>query len=231
MKKHLEKYFIYYVSIIIFIISFILSILIQTNEIFKGLIALPAIGSLLSVLCKIWIDNLAHERNIELQNKQQNFILGATSHMAEVVYDKHALFCESYVTRLQKGLQEIYRDGASKNAINIGRELVNIRQEHSTWLTKKIESELKIIETALIEMGAKENLLDYQTTGEDRTKTVERVYRLLGLILGHEKSTNDEESKMAIEEVIEIIREILGINALTDLRIEATKLAVSKLKK
>ena len=36
---------------------------------------------------------------------------------------------------------------------------------------------------------------------------------------------------MEIEEVIEIIREILGINALTDLRLEATKLAISKLKK
>lgn len=151
--------------------------------------------------------------------------------MAEVVYDKHALFCEAYVNRLQIGLQEIYRDGASRNSINIGRELVNIRQKHSTWLTKKIEGELRIIETALIEMGAKENLLDHQPVGEERTKTVERVYKLLGLILGHEKSANDEESKMAIEEVIEIIREILGINALTDLRLEATKLAVRRLKK
>ena len=193
MKKHLEKYYIYYISIVIFITSFTSSIFIQTNEIFKGLIALPSIVSLISVLYKIWIDNLAHERSIELQNRQQNFILGATSHMAEVVYDKHALFCEAYVSRLQKGLQEMYRDGASKNAIDIGRELVNIRQEHSTWLTKKIESELKIIETALIEIGAKEHLLDYQPTGEERTKTVERVYKLLGLILGHEKSTNDEE--------------------------------------
>jgi hypothetical protein len=35
---------------------------------------------------------------------------------------------------------------------------------------------------------------------------------------------------MAIEEVVEIIRGILGINALTDLRLEATKLAVNRLK-
>ncbi len=108
--------------------------------------------------------------------------------------------------------------------------MVNIRQKHSAWLTKKIEGELRPIETALIEMGAKENLLDYQGFGKERDDTVKRVYRLLGLVLGHTKSENDEESKMAIEEVVEIIREILGINTLTELRREATKVALSRLR-
>ena len=44
------------------------------------------------------------------------------------------------------------------------------------------------IENRLIE-------LDYQGVGEERSKTVERVYKLLGLILGHQKGENDEESK------------------------------------
>lgn len=224
LNNKIKNWSTYIFLIIVLIISFLFALFLPVDEIFKGIAAIPGIGALCLSLYKSWKDE-------QLQNKQQDFILGTASHMAEVAYDKHVLFCEEYVDRLQKGLQEIYRDGASKNSMNIGRELVNIRQKHSAWLTKKIEGELRPIETALIEMGAKENLLDYQGVGEERSKTVERVYRLLGLVLGHEKSENDEESKMAIEEVIEIIREILGINTLTELRLEATKLALSRLKK
>jgi hypothetical protein len=214
---------IYHICTLVLITSFVAVYLLPINEFLKGFVALPGIGSMALALYKSWKDEY-------LQNKQQDFVLGTASHMAEVAYDKHVSFCEEYVARLQQGLQEIYRDGASKNSLTIGRELVNIRQKHSAWLTKKIEHELRPIETALIEIGAKENLLDYQGVGEERSKTVERVYKLLGLILGHQKGENDEESKMAIEEVVEIIRGILGINALTDLRLEATKLAVNRLK-
>lgn len=224
LNSQIKNWSIYIFLIIILISSFLFAYFLPVDEIFKGIAAIPGIGALCFSLYKSWKDE-------QLQNKQQDFILGTASHMAEVAYNKHVFFCEEYVDRLQKGLQEIYRDGASKNSMIIGRELVNIRQKHSAWLTKKIESELRPIETALIEMGAKENLLDYQGVGEERSKTVERVYRLLGLVLGHEKSENDEESKMAIDEVIEIIREILGINTLTELRLEATKLALSRLKK
>ncbi len=209
--------------IIVLAASFLSAYYLPIDKVFKGIAAIPGIGALCLSLYKTWKDE-------QLQNEQQDFILGTASHMAKVAYDKHALFCEEYVDRLQKGLQEIYRDGASKNLMNIGRELVNIRQKHSAWLTKKIEGELRPIETALIEMGAKENLLDYQGFGKERDDTVKRVYRLLGLVLGHTKSENDEESKMAIEEVVEIIREILGINTLTELRREATKVALSRLR-
>ncbi len=227
MKKINNKIkieFTYIVLIVVLIGSFLFAYFLPLDEVFKFFAAVPGIGALCLSLYKSWKDE-------QLQNKQQDFILGTASHMAEVAYDKHVLFCEEYVDRLQKGLQELYRDGVSKNLLTIGRELVNIRQKHSTWLTKKIEDELRPIETALIEMGAKENLLNYQGIGEERNKTVGRVYRLLGLILGHEQSENDEESKMAIEEVVEIIREILGINTLTELCLEATKLALSRLKK
>ncbi len=228
MEKNILTYAGY---LLVLIISFLVASFLPAGDIIKGFALTPGAVSLFLFLNQLWRDERAQERKIELQNKQQDFILGTASHMAKVAYDKHVLFCEEYVDRLQKGLQEMYRDGASKNCINIGRELVNIRQKHSAWLTKKIESELRPIEAALIEIGAKEHLLDYQGVGDERSKTVERVYSLFGLILGHEKKENDEGSKIAIEEVVEIIREILGINALTELRLEATKIAVNRLKK
>ncbi len=233
MKKHLEKYFIYYVSIIIFIISFVSSILIKTNEIFKGLISLPAIGSLISVLYKIWTDNLTHERNIELQNKQQDFILGTASHMAEVAYDKHVLFCEDYIDRIQKGLGEMLKDGPSKNTLEIGRDLVLIRQKHSTWLTKEIEESLKPYEQALIKIGAKEHYLENAKlpVGEERNKVVEEIFHAFGLVIGHDKPLNEEEGNTHSNEIIEKIRNILGINTLTKIRTETANLALKRLKK
>jgi hypothetical protein len=223
-KLKTKKWFVYLVSALVSFISFLLAYLLPIEQIFRGFVAIPGTLALCATIYKAWKDEY-------MQNKQQDFILGTASHMAEVAYDRHVLFCEEYVERLQRGLQEIYRDGASKNSMDIGRQLVNIRQKYSAWLTKKIEDDLRPIEEALIEIGAKEHLLDYQGVGEERNKTVERVYSLLDQILGHKKGEDDLETKMAIEDVIEIIREILGINALTELRIEATKLAVNRLKK
>ncbi|GAG47215.1 unnamed protein product, partial [marine sediment metagenome] len=138
---------------VVLIVSFVIALFLPTNEIFKGIIALPGVGALFLFLNQLWRDKKAHDRAIELQNKQQDFMLGTASHMAEVAYDKHILFCEEYTERLQKMLQELYREGASRDALRIGRELVNIRQKHSAWLTKEIENKLKPIEGALIEMG------------------------------------------------------------------------------
>lgn len=228
MEKNIFTYAGY---LIVLIASFLIASFLPTGDIVKGIALTPGAVSLFLFLNQLWRDERAQERKIELQNKQQDFILGTASHMAEVAYNKHVDFCEEYIERLQKGLQEIYKDGPSKNSMDIGRDLVNIRQKHSAWLTRKIEVELRPLETALIEMGAKEHLLYDQSTREERTKTAERVYRLLSLILGDEQAESDEESKIAIQEVIEIIREILGINALTELRLEATRIAINRLKK
>lgn len=231
VKGNIKKYSIYYISVVVFIFSFVLAYSINTTEILKGIITLPAVGSLVSILYKIWIDNLAHERIIKLQNKQQDFILGATSHIADIAYNKHVKFCEEYINRIQRGFQELLKDGPSKNSIDIGRELVNIRQKHSAWLTKEIENKLKPFEQALINIGAKEHYLEISRlpTGEERTKVVDEIYRSFGLILGHEKSLNEEEANLHIDKIIEHIREILGINTLTKLRLRATELALERL--
>lgn len=232
MKKtdieNLEKYIL---CIIVFIFSLFLAYFVQTNEIFKGILALPAFGALVSILYELYKDNRAHERNIELQNKQQDFVLGTASHMAEVAYNKHVIFCEKYIDRIQKGRQELLGDGPSKKALNIGRELVIIRQEYSSWLTQEIEKSLKPFEQALIKMGAQEHYLEYSKlpVGEERTKVVGEIYKSFGLVLGHDDPLNEEDASIHIDKIIEKIRDILGINILTKLRLKATELALKRL--
>lgn len=223
MKKLKAKNWSTYLILAITVLaSFLYAYFLPISEIFKSFAALPGIGALLLSLYKSWKDE-------QLQNKQQDFILGTASHMAEVVYNKHVIFCEIYIERVEKGRQELFREGPSKNTINIGRELVNIRQKHSSWLTKEIEDSLKPFEQALIKIGAQDGLLESLPVGEQRSKVVGEVFKAFGLVLGHEKSLNEDEANVHIDKVIEKIRDILGINILTKLRLSATDLAFKRL--
>jgi len=145
-------------------------------------LALPAAGSLIAFLYESYRNNRAHERTVEFQNKQQDFVLGTASHMAETVYNKHVIFCEEYSNRIQRGFQELLEHGPSRNSLTIGRELVNIRQKHSPWLTKEMESRLKPIEQALIMIGAKDGLIDSLPIGDRRDKVIKEVYKFFDLI-------------------------------------------------
>ncbi len=200
------------------------------SETIQNIAALPGVGALFLVLFQIWKDRLSHDRAIELQSKQQDFVLGTASHMAEVAYDKHVLFCEAYIARVQKGFQELLRDGPSKNCLNIGRELVNIRQDFSPWLTKEIETKLKPFEQILIKIGAKDGLIENLPIGEQRNKVIDEVYKSFGLILGHEQPGSEEEEGLAIDQIIEKIRVILGINILTELRTKTAELALVRVR-
>lgn len=222
LNNKIKNWATYIFLIIVLISSFLFAYFLPINELFKGIAAIPGVGALCLSLYKSWKDE-------QLQNKQQDFILGTASHMAEVAYNKHVIFCEEYIERVEKGRQELFREGPSRNSIKIGRELVNIRQKHSPWLTKEIEDNLKPFEMALIKIGAQEGLLETLSVGEQRSKVVEDVYKAFGLVIGQENSLNEEEANIHIDKVIEKIRDILGINILTKLRLNATDLAFKRL--
>lgn len=230
-KEKAKKYYAYLLLTGVFILSLLSSYFLQTDEFFRGVLALPSVASLLSIIYKIWRENLAHERASELQNKQQDFALGTASHMATVAYNKHVIFCECYMNRVQKGFQELLREGPSENAMNIGSDLVRIRKEHSCWLTKEIEKGLEPFEHALIKIGAKENYLKNSKLEikEQRERIVSDIFHSFGLILGDKKPLNEEEAMIAIDEVTEKIREILGIRILTELRLKSAELALKRI--
>jgi len=228
--KNYKAYLSYIGYLLVLLISFLLSWLLPVSETLKGVLSFPGVGALFMVLYQIWRDDISHRRNIELQNKQQDFVLGTATHMADVVYDKHVLFCEEYIKRIQEILQELFRDGPTRNALNFGGDLVRIRFKHSAWLTSEIEKSLEPFEQALIKMGAKEGLLPHLPIGEERTKTVNEIYRSLGLILGSDKSLTEQEADTAKDEVIEKIRNILGINVFTELRKKAGVIALERMK-
>jgi hypothetical protein len=220
-------------SFVVFALSFFGATFLPIDGIFKGILSLPGVGALVYVLYQLVRDEQQHERSILLQNKQQDFILSTSSYFAQVAYDKHVLFSEEYINRVQEGRQELFRDGASPKTLNIGSDLVAIRKKHSAWLTEEIENQLKPFEKVLIEIGAKEGYLQ-RTIGEgmneQRRIAIDKIYKSFGLVLGHQKPQNDQEAELNIDKVIDKIRDILGIKEITKLRISATKLSLERLK-
>lgn len=214
--------------IVVLCVSFFAAWILPAREIIRDLATLPGIGALFLLLNQLYRDERTHERALELQYKQQDFILGTASHMSDVAYDKHVLFCEEYIACVQDGFQKMMADGPSPGTMTIGRDLARIRIKHSTWLTQDIDKKLKPFESALISIGAKESILNNLQEGEQRIRVVDEIYKSFGLVFGYEKPLNEEEEGVAIDRIIEQIREILGINILTTLRQESAKLALSR---
>lgn len=219
----MTKYKVWFLYVSVLVISFLFGYFLPTSDIFKGIASMPGVGALCLILYKSWKDE-------QLQNRQQDFILGTASHMAEVAYDKHVSFCEEYIQRVVKARQELFQDGPSKKAMSIGFDLISIRNKYSSWLTKEIESSLKPFEQALISIGAKQHELESLDVGMQRTKVVGDIYKSFGLVIGNDKPLGENEANLRIDVIIEKIRDILGINVLTKLRIRATELALKRLK-
>lgn len=232
MKTFYKNWFVYLFSFVILAISFIGAWTLPIPEIFKGVVAIPGAVALLSFLIQFWRDYTAHERALELMNKQQDFALGTASHMAEVAYNKHVAFCEEYMARVQSGFQELMRDGPTPKSMNIGGDLVRIRLKHAAWLTTEIEDKLKPYEMAVITMGAKMGTLDRDTrmTDEKRTKVVNEIFSAFGLVGGFDRAQNEEEGLIHLQKPIDNIRKILGIDILMALRQGASDLAIERLK-
>jgi len=235
MEKHKNiNWLVYSFYFLVFLISSVITVTLPVTEFFKGILAIPGIGALCFTLYQIWRDSEDHRRNIELKNKEQDFILGTATHMADVVYDKHVLFCEEYIERTKKGFQEMLRDGPSKGTLTIGGDLVRIRNKYSAWLTEEIEKALQPFEQVLINIGAKEGYLDMtrddRVSENKRREVIDEIYRSFGLVLGHEKPINEKEADIHIDKITEKIRDILGIKIFTELRLEIAKLAIKRLK-
>jgi len=230
--KNFISWWIYAIYGIFSLIIFLIALKLPTTEIVKIFIATPGVGALIFGLWQIMRDNEAHRRALEIQEKGQDFILGTATHMADVVYDKHVLFCEEYMKRTQEGLQELFKDGPSHGALTIGGDLVRIRIRHKAWLTKEIEKDLKPFEDALIKMGAGEGYLSATRSdprfNDERKKIIDEIYNSLGLVLGHQVPKNDEETLIHVDTVTEKIRNILGIEIITKLRLKISRLAISR---
>jgi ParB-like nuclease domain len=170
------------------------------------------------VVTAIWDLFKAHaEHGFRLEEKsaENSFILSATSHMAEMAFDKHVEFCDEYVQEVNKGLMVLFEEG---KALDIAHSLQQIRKEFVLWETKDVAVVLSRFEQALRELGADQAYLESLPVSEKRTNLVKDTYKRLKDILSLDNLPNEPTPEIAAAYIIDHLQKHLGISDLSDLR-------------
>lgn len=206
---------------IVFVLSFGAALFFPTEDILKGIFASPGILALFGVLYQAFRDKNTHERSLELQKRQQIFNLGATSHMANVAFDKHVEFCEKYMKEVHETVVTLFREGPTALAMEHANQFHILRQEYAAWLTDEINGQLFPFEQALRSMGAEEHFIKRTRTsekhGEQHSKKIDRVYSEFKRLLTLEQES-EPDPEIAVEAVKKKVRNILDIEDLVQLR-------------
>lgn len=222
MKLRIKQ--IYAAVGIIFALSALLYFFLPDTTFFQTLTAIPMVGSLLATLFVLLRDYMAHERAQQLIDTKNNFLVGASSHMANVAFDKHVEFAEEYVAEAQEALRTLFREGPTRDALPHAAKLYSIQEKYVVWLTVALEADLEKFEAALRKIGASAGLAS-ETRGEPNyQKTVAAMYKTFADVLGQERMGSDEwegeklSEDRAVSMLIQRLRTILGTEELTTLR-------------
>src|SRR5258708_6781940 len=194
------------------------------------LAGIPAIAALFGALFLLSRDSIAFDRSVRLEEAKNRFTVGATSHMANVAFDKHVQFCEEYTAEVFRTMTFLFRKGPNANVLDNVAALMDIRRKWSVWLTPEIENLLEKFEGALSKIGANAWLLGELRAAEDRTDAVKEAFWTFAAVMGWEKWKGEAVTRdLAATKVVEELRRILGISELRRLRAELVKHAADNL--
>lgn len=208
---------------VVFAVSMGAAWLMPTVDLLKGAIATPGIAALFGVLFQIARDQATFEKDRSLQKDQQIFSLGAASHMAAVAFDKHVQFCEVYMSEAHEAVGTLFREGPTPKAMEHAARLFEAKRQFAAWIPKVIGLKLEPFENALQKIGAQSHLVKQLQTNqaEARSKAIDESYALFMNVmdLGKLNETDpDHKKEIAIENVKEEVRSVLGVNELTEIR-------------
>lgn len=220
---------------IIFFLSLLAASLIQANDFIKGVIAMPAPMALLAALLQIFRDQAAFEKQKYLDDRKRIFDIGATSHMANTAFDRHIAFCEEYIQEVNNTVVTLFREGPCEAALNHSNNAQALRRKYAIWLTDDIDIALEPFESTVRKIGADAGLVkatihDPQA-GEERQKAINEMYLKFKEVLGINDSIKEVQEEHAVEAVKRRIREILGVEELTEIRKYLVSEAIEALKK
>jgi hypothetical protein len=212
----------YILLTVVFIASFGCAYFLPINDVLKNIATAPAIAALVVAIYQILKDQAAFERQDYLQRQQQIFNLGATSHMANVAFDKDAEFCEKYMSEVHETVTDLIVYGAdAEKSDRHFTSLIDLKKEYAAWVPKDVALQLEPFEESIREMSAHSHLandLSGQPT-EGRRTAITAMNDIRRRLLGPQAAEIAEQNEaVTAEDVKECIRSILGINELTKLR-------------
>jgi hypothetical protein len=218
----------------VFVLSVVLLLALPVDWAMRELATIPAVGSLVAALFQIFREQAALERQLLLQRDQQMFSVGAMSHMANVAFDKHVAFAEKYIAEVHSTVSTFFREGPTQKALEHAIKFADLRQEYAAWLPISTAIGLKPFEDAVRQIGALKGLVnDLRGSGDpERPKALSEMYTVFRNMLQLTGSLPiDEQPEMAIDVVVQRIREIIGIEQLTTLRRNLIEQAIAQAKR
>jgi hypothetical protein len=217
MKLSWKTYLLLF-AVIILSIAFTMTL--PAEHIMKYVYSSPGIIALLGILYRLFLDETQYQKKASLQHDQQTFDLGTTTHMANVAFDKHVLFCEEYMKEMQNAVLTLFREGPSSTGMSLASNLLQIRINHAAWLTNEIDTNLEPFEQALREIGADAEFYKNDPAGANETGSVKKSFNTFKKVLGLKESKDDTDldPRIATSTIINHLRGILRIEELTNLR-------------
>ncbi len=158
---------------VIFMASFAFYYWNPSSAAIQFLASIPLVGSLIAALVQILRDQAAHERAMLVLAEQNRFSLGASSHMANVAFDKHVEFSEEYAKEVHKALTTLFREGPTPEVLRHTGALYALQQKYAVWLTPKVERDLETFESALRRIGANAGYVRDAPSAEDRQQRLD----------------------------------------------------------
>lgn len=161
---------------------------------------------------------------------QQLFNLGVTSHMANVAFDRHVAFSEQYISRMQKGLTELFQTGPRGESLKICSDLIDIRLSFRAWITEDLETKVMPFEDALRQIGAKNIVLEGLAPGTERTRVVNEMYEIFSDVTGLKREGQVDE-RLAPRRIISHLQDLLEVQQLSRLRRAVVQAAIDGLER
>lgn len=218
---------------VVLVISFGITHFLPMEAFFKGIASLPGVGALIAAIYQILRDEAAHEKELRLQRQSQIFSLGATSHMANVAFDKHVQFCEKYLLEVHDVVILLFKEGPTLEVVRHIERFGQLQREYSAWIPRDMALQLAPFVDTLHELAAKKYLVNALKDSDDasRAKMAQDMFEAFRRALRLGEPGNGTDNNTAREQVKERVRAILGIEQLTFIRQELVVQAANSLKK
>lgn len=218
MKHDLKAYVILST---IFALSILGGWLFDANELLQSIVVAPGVLSLIGALYQLIRDQAAFEKQLNIQEREFQYSLGAASHMANAAFDKHIQFCEKYMKEIHTLAHLLFREADTPEVLKNAGNLYEIREEFALWLTDDINTNLEMFESAIRKLGAQAHFIE-KTRGierhaEQRSLRIDENHELFIDILGID-SKREVNEEYAVEAIKRKVRKILGVEELTLLR-------------
>lgn len=212
----------------ILVLSFGTALFLPTTDILHWVVTTPGLLALVGVGWQIFRDHAQYEKNLRLQHDQQHFVLGVTSHMADVAFDRHVAFCEKYIAQMQETLSTLFNEGPTEKCLALSSKLADIRLSFRTWLISDIQNKILPFEHALTEIAGMHIELKGLLPGDIRTQLVESMYNIFTDVLNlpRPEGRGEIDETVVAGRIMDHLQDILGVKQLVHLRIKLVDKAV-----